>query len=179
MFMVYQLSRITSFLPNLFGFKFNTCQIYYSSLVLFSNSLSKGWVSRQKNSRNSRNRSSCLEFHVKQDVPKNYAKSTGKHQRQSPFFTKLQVSLCNFITKETLAQVLSCEFCKIFMNAFFMEHFLFLWNTSFFRKLNPQNLNHQSLRFLNIMEIQKVFVFPAKSSALCFNERNPSHCIRK
>ena len=87
--MVYQLSRITSFLPNLFGFKFNTCQIYYSSLVLFSNSLSKGWVSRQKNSRNSRNRSSCLEFHVKQDVPKNFAKSTGKHQRQSPSFNKV------------------------------------------------------------------------------------------
>ena len=29
---------------------------------------------------------------------------------------------CNFIKKETLAQVLSCEFCEIFKNTFFTEH---------------------------------------------------------
>ena len=31
---------------------------------------------------------------------------------------------CNFIKKETLAQVFSCEFCKISKNTFFIEH---LW----------------------------------------------------
>ena len=30
--------------------------------------------------------------------------------------------LINFINKETLAQVLSCEFCKIFKNIFFTKH---------------------------------------------------------
>ena len=29
---------------------------------------------------------------------------------------------CNFIKKETLAQVFSCEFREIFKNIFFIEH---------------------------------------------------------
>ena len=29
---------------------------------------------------------------------------------------------CNFIKKETLAHVFSCEFCEIFKNAFCTEH---------------------------------------------------------
>ena len=29
---------------------------------------------------------------------------------------------CNFMKKETLAQVFSCEFCKIFKNSFFTEN---------------------------------------------------------
>ena len=33
----------------------------------------------------------------------------------------------NFIKKETLAQVFSCEFCKIFKNTLFTEH---LWATA-------------------------------------------------
>ena len=35
------------------------------------------------------------------------------------FIIKLQVKACNFIKKETLAQVFSCEFCGIFKNTFF------------------------------------------------------------
>ena len=35
---------------------------------------------------------------------------------------KLQVSVCNFIKKETLEQLLSCEFRKISKNTFFTEH---------------------------------------------------------
>ena len=34
---------------------------------------------------------------------------------------------CNFIKKETVAQVFSCEFCEIFKNTFFTEH---LWTTA-------------------------------------------------
>ena len=34
---------------------------------------------------------------------------------------------CNFIKKETLALVFSCEFCEISKNAFFTEH---LWTTA-------------------------------------------------
>ena len=34
--------------------------------------------------------------------------------------------ICNFIKKETLAQVLSCEFCEISKNTFYTEH---LWTT--------------------------------------------------
>ena len=35
--------------------------------------------------------------------------------------------LRNFIRKETLAQVFSCEFCEISKNTFFTEH---LWTTA-------------------------------------------------
>ena len=35
-----------------------------------------------------------------------------------PFLIKLQAQACNFIKKETLAQVFSCEFCEISKNTF-------------------------------------------------------------
>ena len=38
------------------------------------------------------------------------------------FLIKLQA--CNFIKKETLAQMFSCEFCEVVKNTFFIEH---LW----------------------------------------------------
>ena len=41
---------------------------------------------------------------------------------RASFLIKLQASGSNFIKKETLAQVFSCEFCEIFKNAFFIEH---------------------------------------------------------
>ena len=41
------------------------------------------------------------------------------------FLIKLQA--CNFIKKDTLAQVFSCEFCEISQNTFFTEH---LWTTA-------------------------------------------------
>ena len=34
---------------------------------------------------------------------------------------------CNFIKKETLTEVFSCEFCEISENTFFAEH---LWTTA-------------------------------------------------
>ena len=51
---------------------------------------------------------------MKKDVLENFAKLTGKHLCRS--------HACNFINKETLAQVFSCEFCEIFKNTFFTEH---------------------------------------------------------
>ena len=45
---------------------------------------------------------------MKKDVLGNFVKFTGKHLSQ----------VCNFIKKETLAQVFSSEFCKIFKNTF-------------------------------------------------------------
>ena len=38
------------------------------------------------------------------------------------FLLKMQAEACNFIKKETLVKVLSCEFCKISKNTFFTEH---------------------------------------------------------
>ena len=58
-------------------------------------------------------RSSLLEVFCKKSVFKKFAKFTKKHLCQSLFLIKLQPQACNFIKKETLAQVFSCGFCEI------------------------------------------------------------------
>ena len=64
-------------------------------------------------------RSSRPEVFCKKGVLKNFAKFKGKHLCQSLFFDKVAGAACNFIKKETLAQMFSCEFCKISKNTFF------------------------------------------------------------
>ena len=66
-------------------------------------------------------RSSHQRCSMKKDILKNFAKSTGKHLRQTLFFNKVAGGPCNFIRNETLAQVFSCEFCKISKSTFFRE----------------------------------------------------------
>ena len=39
-----------------------------------------------------------------------------------PFLIKLQAPSASLLKKETLAQVLSCEFCEIFKNTFFLQN---------------------------------------------------------
>ena len=48
-------------------------------------------------------------FYKKKGVLENFTKLTGKRLAEA----------CNFIKKETLAQVFPCEFCEIFKNTFF------------------------------------------------------------
>ena len=69
-------------------------------------------------------RSSHQSCFIKKGVLRNFTKFTGKHLCQSLFFNKVaglncRPKACNFIKKETLAQVFSCEFSK---NTFFTEH---------------------------------------------------------
>ena len=56
-------------------------------------------------------RSSCPEVFCKKGFRRNFAKFTRKHLCQGLFFNKVA-------GKETLAQVFSCEFCKISRNNF-------------------------------------------------------------
>ena len=68
-------------------------------------------------------RSSRQEVFCKKDVLRNFTKFTGKHLRQSLFFNKIcGPKTCNFITKETLAQLFSCQFCEIFWEHFFFQN---------------------------------------------------------
>ena len=55
-------------------------------------------------------KSSRLEVFCRKVVLRNFAQFTGKHQSR------------NFIKKETLALVFSCEFREIYNNTIFMEH---------------------------------------------------------
>ena len=66
------------------------------------------------------------EMFYKKVVLRNFPKFKWKHLRQSLFFNKV-TKACNFITKETLAQVFSCEFCGISKNTFSTKH---LWVTA-------------------------------------------------
>ena len=57
-------------------------------------------------------------------VLRNFAKFTGKYLCQSLFFNNVAGVACNFIKKETLAQMFSCEFCEISKNNFFYRTLL-------------------------------------------------------
>ena len=51
---------------------------------------------------------------MKKDIPRNFTKFTGKRLCQSLFFNKVAgLRPANWLKKETLAQVFSCEFCEI------------------------------------------------------------------
>ena len=54
---------------------------------------------------------------------------------------------CNFIKKETLTQVFSCEFCEICKNIFFTEHF---WTTAFDTQMKSMDKIHCKRSFLKI-----------------------------
>ena len=62
-------------------------------------------------------RSSHQKCSINKSVLRNFTKFTGNHLCQSLFFNKV-ARACNFIKKETLAQVFSCEFCEILKNTF-------------------------------------------------------------
>ena len=65
------------------------------------------------------------ELFYKIGALKNFAKFSGKHLWQSLFFNKV-AETCNFIKKDTLAQVFSCKFWEIFKNTFLTEHLRWL-----------------------------------------------------
>ena len=57
-------------------------------------------------------RSSRPEVFRKKGALRNFTKFTGKHLCQRLFFNKVAGQTCNFIKKESLAQVFYCEFLK-------------------------------------------------------------------
>ena len=65
---------------------------------------------------NKRSRSSHRRCSVRKGVLRKF---TGKYLCQRLFFNK---GACNFIKKDTLAQVFFCEFCEISKNTFFTEY---------------------------------------------------------
>ena len=66
------------------------------------------------------------------------------------------VEACHFIKKETLAQVFSCEFCKIFEETFFTEH---LWTTSSENKRQNFYFDYDLLKvFLNVFSWRNLLV---------------------
>ena len=69
-------------------------------------------------------RSSRLEVFLKKRVLKSFTKFTGKHLWQILFFNKVTgLRPATLFKKKTLAQVFSCEFCKITKNTCFKNIF--------------------------------------------------------
>ena len=63
------------------------------------------------------------EVFCKKGILRNLATFTGKHLCQSLLLNKVAgFKACNFIKKETLAQVFSCKCCVISKDTFFTEH---------------------------------------------------------
>ena len=67
------------------------------------------------------NRSSRSEVFCKKGGLRNFVKFTGKHLCQSLFFNE-GPQACNFIKKETPAQMFPCESFETFINNFFTKH---------------------------------------------------------
>ena len=63
-------------------------------------------------------RSSHRRCSIGKSVLVNFAKFTGKNLCRGLF----RLKACNFIEKEALAEVFSCEFCEISINTFLTEH---------------------------------------------------------
>ena len=59
---------------------------------------------------------------------------------------------CNFIKKETLAQLFSCEFCEISKNTFFTEH---LWTTASEYFLQIPNVSEMCITYRSIEQEEK------------------------
>ena len=70
------------------------------------------------------------ELFYKKGVLKKFLKFTGKHLCHSSYLIKLQAETCNFIKRETLVQVFSCECSEFFRNIFFREHLRVTASTS-------------------------------------------------
>ena len=68
-----------------------------------------------------KSRSSHRRCSIKKIVLKNLAKQENTCARAC-FLIKLQTSACNFIEKDTLGQVFSCEFFEIFKNTLFIQY---------------------------------------------------------
>ena len=95
-------------------------------------------------------RSSHRRCSVRKGVLRNFAKFTGKNLCHGLFVNKVVGLACNFIKKETLAQVFSREFCKISQNTF-------LQNTSGRLLLNLIKIPHKLLsRKDNSIAVQRV-----------------------
>ena len=96
----------------------------------------------------------------KKGVLRNFAKFTGKHLRQSLW-------ACNFIKKDSLTQVFSCEFCEISKNRIFYRTpqvavFLFL-----------RHFENLSTMFCPIQQFQLQLMVPLQANFIgqCLYER--------
>ena len=86
------------------------------------------------NARNSRSEVFC-----KKDVHRNFTTFAGEHLCQRLFFNKVTGLRPATLLKDTLAQVLSCEFCEISKSTFLHRTSLMAASVLRFPKFNHRN----------------------------------------
>ena len=102
-------------------------------------------------------RSSQRRCSVKNDILKNFAKLTWIHLCQSVIFNKVVgFRPANFINKETLVQVFSCEFHEIFKNTFLTLH-MWMKASVFFKKIDSQSKKRKALAQVFSCEFSKIY----------------------
>ena len=104
----------------------------------------------------SRKRSSCPEVFYKKSVLRNFAKFIGKHLCQSLELYLKRDSGRNFMKKENLAQMVSCEFCGISKKTFYYRTPLVAASDSFRSYILSKQNSVKELRNYN----RKLFLCP-------------------
>ena len=81
------------------------------------------------------------------------------------------IKACNFIKKETLAQVFSCEFCKFSKNTFFTEHLcqslLTFQSLRYFSSSNSYFIHYLNEFLSSIINKLCIFIFMRSMKSLC------------
>ena len=72
--------------------------------------------------------------------------------------------VCNFIKKENLAQMYSCEFCEISKNTFFIEH---LWVTASGPCRSHQPIGYHLTEAVSRVVLQKKMFLEISRNPLC------------
>ena len=98
----------------------------YHQLSLDAPSQSFEFISVKNSLHSMMNRGSRWQMFFKISVLKNFAIFAGKHLCWSLFLEKLQTWRSATLLKKTPIQMFSCEYCGIFKNTFFIEHFRWL-----------------------------------------------------
>ena len=118
-------------------------------------------------------RTSHWRFAIKKGVLKNFAKSTWIICAKVSFLIKLQTSASNFITKEALAQVFSCEFREIYNKIIK----LIKLNLNVFKVYTHKSRKTSiSITLMSLLLILNIYNTKYRSLIQCFNVR-PWACV--
>ena len=98
-------------------------------------------------------RNSHPETFYKNGALKNFVKFTEKHLCQSFFLIEMQTGGLQLYQKETLVQVFSSEFCKIFTNIYFIKTYQRLILSSLERKKLTKKLSHNTFKLDTLYQL--------------------------
>ena len=82
------------------------------------------------------------------------------------FLMKMQAEACNFIKKETLAQVISCKFCEIFKDTFSYRIQLNSCNSNSYNSKNHLNQTNYLVPWMIFSNVIRILILKIDFSLL-------------